>query len=69
MLTLYRLDFFSVIFNNSVPTSQETYISTANTNPLMLFYHNHTKQTNAICGQHRVLVVKQVVHTIVTTGF
>jgi hypothetical protein len=48
------------MYNNSVRTSQETRgVSAAKTNRLMLFKEtivvkceNHTKHTNALCGQN-----------------
>jgi hypothetical protein len=55
-LTFWRLNFFYIIHNNSVRTSQEThYVSAAEPNRLMLFVEtvavyceNHTEHTNTL---------------------
>jgi hypothetical protein len=59
-LTLWRLNFFWIIYKNSVRTSQEThYLSITKLNQLMLFREtvtvyceNHTEHTNTLCGQN-----------------
>jgi hypothetical protein len=57
---LPSLRFIEIMFQNSVPTSQETYyVSATKPNRLMLFREtiavyceNHTEQSNTLCGQN-----------------
>jgi hypothetical protein len=59
-LTLWRPNFFTVLYKNSVRTSQEThYVSTTKPNRLMLFgetvpvyCENHMEHTNTLCEQN-----------------
>jgi hypothetical protein len=63
-LTFQRLNFFTVLYKNSVRTSQETHdVSTAKPNWLILFgervavyCENHTEHTDKLCGQNAEFV-------------
>jgi hypothetical protein len=56
----FIMNFFTILYNNSVRTSQETHhITAAKPNRLMLFKEiiaiyceNHTKHTNTLHGQN-----------------
>jgi hypothetical protein len=60
VLNLYRLNFYTILYKNSVRTSQEThYVSATKPNRLILFgdtvavyCENHTEYTNTLCGQN-----------------
>jgi hypothetical protein len=60
VLTIYRLNFSTVLYMNSVCTSQEThYVSTTNPIRLMLFgetvavyCENHAEHTDTLCGEN-----------------
>jgi hypothetical protein len=62
-LSLWRTNFFCVVFKNQVRTSQEThYVSTTKPNRLLLFgetvavcCENHTEHTDTLCGENAVL--------------
>jgi hypothetical protein len=69
------MNFFQIIYKNSVPTSQETHHVTATKpNRLMLFREtvavyceNHVEHTDALCRQNAgFIVLKQVVRILTT---
>jgi hypothetical protein len=59
-----RLNFFTILYKDSVRTSQETHdVSATKTNRIMLFKEtiavyceNHTKHTDTMCGQNAEFV-------------
>jgi hypothetical protein len=69
-LTLYRLNFFTILYKNSVRTSQEThYVSAAKPNRLMLFGETvlfvvrtiRNTQIHCVGRMRSISVIKQVV--------